>query len=255
MKEQLILLSFLLTCISIQAQKIEFKISDINTSKPIENASVFDRLENLLAITSVNGSFKIEEKDLPLNVSVKALNYQDIQLELSKAKTIIYLSPKSEALSEVLVRSSLIATRIKELPASISIISENDLERIDASNMVQVFNTVPGVYVNQGALNTTKLNIRGIGSRSQYSTNKIQAYFEGIPLTTGEGELTLDDFDPETISSIEIIKGPTSSIYGAGLGGAINMFAKGIGNEQTNISAKSIFGSYGLLQEYYFCKY
>ena len=100
------------------------------------------------------------------------------------------------------------------------------------------------MYVNQGALNTTKLNIRGIGARSQFSTNRIQAYFNGIPLTTGEGELTIDDFDAEAISKIEIIKGPTSSMYGAGLGGVINMFAANAEIDKTQLGISTQIGSF-----------
>ena len=248
LREKFILFSFLLTCISIQAQKVEFKILDLNNFKPIENATVFDRLDNLLAITNAVGVFEIEKRLLPTEVHIKALNYQVLQVNLKENDNVIYLSSDSESLAEVLVRSSLISTKIKELPASVNIISEHDLERIDASNLSLVFNQVPGIYVNQGALNTTKLNIRGIGSRSQYSTNKIQAYFEGIPLTTAEGELTLDDFDPETISSMEIIKGPISSMYGAGLGGAVNLYAKDARNKGTNLKVESLIGSYNLMK-------
>jgi iron complex outermembrane receptor protein len=53
--------------------------------------------------------------------------------------------------------------------------------------------------MQQGALNTNR-TIRGIGSRAQFGTTKIKAYFDGIPLTTGDGETTLDDLD---LASIE----------------------------------------------------
>jgi iron complex outermembrane receptor protein len=53
--------------------------------------------------------------------------------------------------------------------------------------------------MQQGALNTNRITIRGIGSRAQFGTTKIKAYFDGIPLTTG-GETTLDDLD---LASIE----------------------------------------------------
>jgi iron complex outermembrane receptor protein len=45
--------------------------------------------------------------------------------------------------------------------------------------------------MQQGALNTIKISIRGIGSRSQYGTQKIKNF---IPLTTAEGESTIEDY-------------------------------------------------------------
>ena len=103
---------------------------------------------------------------------------------------------------------------------------------------------MPGVFVGQGALNTNKINIRGIGSRAQYSTNRIKAYINGIPLTTAEGELTLDDFDPEYLDRIEIFKGPVSSAFGAGLGGAINLYTEKQRQEGKSIEAGFNYGSF-----------
>lgn len=45
--------------------------------------------------------------------------------------------------------------------------------------------------MQQGSLNTNKITIRGIGSRSQYSTTRIKAYFEEIPLTSAECKTSL----------------------------------------------------------------
>src|SRR5690606_20794256 len=146
----------------------------------------------------------------------------------------------------IIIRSTHIPSSLRRIPAAVSVISSGDPERLDPTNFAQSFNNVPVVYVNQGALNTTKLNIRGIGARSQYSTNRIQANFNGIPLTTAEGELTLDDMDPEAISNVEIIKGPASSIYGAGLGGVINLYSAEAENGVTRGAVKNLFGSYNM---------
>jgi iron complex outermembrane receptor protein len=54
--------------------------------------------------------------------------------------------------------------------------------------------------MQQGALNTIKISI-GFGSRSQYGTQKNKRLFQ-IPLTTAEGESTIEDIDLETIGSI-----------------------------------------------------
>ncbi len=53
--------------------------------------------------------------------------------------------------------------------------------------------------MQQGSLNTNRITIRGIGARSQYGTNRVKAYFNAIPLTSGEGETVLEDIDLATI--------------------------------------------------------
>ncbi|MEL7002961.1 MAG: TonB-dependent receptor, partial [Bacteroidota bacterium] len=79
------------------------------------------------------------------------------------------------------------------------------------------------------------------------STNRVRAYLNNIPLSTGEGETTIEDIDLNVIDRIEVLKGPASSIYGAGLAGVINL--------KTTSSIKSPFvstdfqvGSYGLVR-------
>lgn len=154
-----------------------------------------------------------------------------------------------EALSEVVIRSALIPERLKQMPAAVNVLTRADLERTDGVGFVGVLNLVPGIYVHQGALNTNKLSIRGAGARSQYSTNRIKAYFEGIPLSTAEGETTLDDLEPSSLGRVEVIKGPNSSLYGAGLGGVINLYAVRPERQGFSGDLETLFGSYGLVRK------
>ncbi|ARN76809.1 hypothetical protein BST97_01670 [Nonlabens spongiae] len=106
-------------------------------------------------------------------------------------------------------------------PVAVAQVDSLAIAQSDPVQFAQILQTVPGVSAQQGARNTLRISLRGIGSRSQYSTNRIKAYYGQIPLTTGDGETTLEDIDLLNIAGVEIIKGPNSSIYGAGLGGAI----------------------------------
>lgn len=138
------------------------------------------------------------------------------------------------ALSEVIVYSALIQKSIQNSAFAVSKITAKDIEYSDKTILTSVLNKVPGVYVQQGALNTNRIIIRGMGARSQFSTNRVKAYFEDIPLSNAEGETVIEDIDPETISNIEIIKGPNSSSFGAGLGGVIHL--------RTNYKNQNPFG-------------
>ena len=143
------------------------------------------------------------------------------KLQAQQNDTLI--TNKENALPEVLIRSTPITDTLQRIAASVNVITASDLQRGDQLSIANEINKNPGITMQQGALNTSRITIRGIGARSQYSTNRVKAYIEGIPLTTGEGETTLEDLDLNLIERIEIIKGPASSSYGAGLGGAINL--------------------------------
>lgn len=227
------------------SQDNQFTIRNATTNKAIENVQVFQN-NTPIAISDKNGNFTIPSQKLPSKFRLQMIGFatRTIRLDAKSERQILYLTPTLELLSEVVVRSTVIPKTIQKVPASINILTTADFNRTDATTILESFNNVPGIYVNQGALNTNKINIRGIGARSQYSTNRIQAFFDGIPLTTAEGELTLDDFDQETLDRIEIIKGPTSSLYGAGLGGAINLYSKSSTKKETLAKVSTQFGSF-----------
>ncbi|TRO65762.1 TonB-dependent receptor [Christiangramia sabulilitoris] len=232
--------------ISAYAQEFEGKVLDANTGKPLENVEVKDLISGKTSITNSEGKFEFEKIEFPLEIEFKKIGYLLLIKSFQERVQLrnIFLQREFSQLSEVIVRGSNIPQTIREIPASVGLISENDLERSDNFNLVQNFNYVPGVFVSQGALNTNKINIRGIGARSQYSTNRIKAYINGIPLTTTEGEVTLDDFDPEYLDRIEIFKGPVSSVFGAGLGGSINLYTKQNQKKQKSVSANYSYGSF-----------
>jgi len=257
LEKKLLAFLFLLCFGNIYSQTIKGKILNATSLQPVENSTIFNLASEVIVGSNNMGEFRIKADKLPVMLHISADGFTDQQVEIknSDQKIEIYLIPTSEVLSEVIIRSTIIPGKLQKIPAAVSLISSEDLKRIDASNLAQAFNNVPGVYVNQGALNTTKLNIRGIGARSQYSTNRIQAYFNGIPLTSAEGELTLDDIDLESLSGIEIIKGPTSSLYGAGLGGVINLYSAEADIDKTEVSVGSLFGSFGMLKKTVFASH
>ena len=227
-------------------QDFKGRLVDDHTGKPIENARVLTLGSANTTITDISGNFEFDNVEFPLELQFKVLGYRELvgSFEKSETRITVFLQKEIDQLSEVLIRSSNIPQEVRKIPASVSLISENDLERTDNFNLVQNFNYVPGVFVSQGALNTNKINIRGIGARSQYSTNRIKAYINGIPLTTAEGELTLDDFDAEYLDRIEIFKGPVSSVFGAGLGGAINLYTQQNRQDQRSVTADLSYGSF-----------
>jgi iron complex outermembrane recepter protein len=108
-------------------------------------------------------------------------------------------------------------------------------------------NQASGVFAHSGTLSTSRITIRGIGSRVPYATGKIRAYFNNIPLTNGSGISIVEQIDPSVIERIEIIKGPATSAYGAGLGGTINITSRQPFLKPAGISNSLLVGSYGLL--------
>lgn len=157
-------------------------------------------------------------------------------------------SVQVEKLNEIIISALHINTRSHDTPASIGILSKNELLQNNTTDITTVINTISGVFMQSANFTTTRISIRGIGARTPYGTNKIRAFYGSIPLTSGNSETVIDDIDLENLSQIEIIKGPLSSVYGAGLGGAILITPQISDKIGQNARVSSVFGSYGLLK-------
>ncbi|OXG08682.1 iron complex outermembrane receptor protein [Flavobacterium araucananum] len=172
--------------------------------------------------------------------------FQNTFAQKQKSKTID--SVKTQKLDEVLISPLHVNNRLQNTPASIGVLSKKDLQQNSATDISTVINTIPGVFMQSSNFTTTRISIRGIGARTPYGTNKIRAFYGSIPLTSGNSETVIDDIDLENIGQIEVIKGPLSSIYGAGLGGAILISPQLSKNNGENTRISSVFGSFGLLK-------
>ncbi|SMG31845.1 TonB-dependent receptor [Arenibacter troitsensis] len=115
-------------------------------------------------------------------------------------------------------------------------------------DMVSAINQISGVYILSGALNTNRITIRGVGARTLFGTDKLRLYYNDIPITNGSGFSTIESFDLENLSSVEVIKGPKATNYGANLGGAILLNSKQPTNESTYFRNNFTVGSYSLVK-------
>jgi iron complex outermembrane recepter protein len=159
---------------------------------------------------------------LNLNLAEAQNTYQKNQTEKQDSSKL------SGKIEEVTVTAFRTPYNLLNIPAPINLITPLQLEAGNSFTPVEALNQVPGIFMHHGTLNTNRLTIRGIGSRTPYSSNKIKAYFGEIPLTSGDGETTLEDLENSAIKRVEIIKGPSSSLFGAGLGGVMLFHPKNV---------------------------
>ena len=237
-------------CGTLSAQEISGRVIDAFTNEPLGGVKITSEEYSGVYFSETSGSFSFAVEALPVNLIFEYPGYgrKMITVEEYVDDLQVYLAPAEGSLSEVVLRSTIIPQELLETPAAVSVLSGEELERFDETNIMQNFSTVAGVNVQQGALNTNKLSIRGVGARSQYSTNRVKAYFMEIPISSAEGETTLDDLDPALVGRAEIIKGPTSSVYGAGLGGVITLFPAEAQEQGTTARIKGTYGSYNLIR-------
>ncbi|NDK56951.1 TonB-dependent receptor [Pontibacter fetidus] len=155
------------------------------------------------------------------------------------------LQPQQHILKEVEVQGYETNRPLLQTAGAISIIDSDVIQRSDESSLVRAVNTVPGVKMDERAPASYRLSIRGSTLRSPYGIRNVKLYFNGIPLTEANGTTALNLLDAASIGSIEILKGPTASVYGAGTGGTVLLEPK-----RSKLGAEAgagiSIGSYGL---------
>ena len=156
--------------------------------------------------------------------------------------------PVKNVLNEVIISSFHINDSLLHAPASIGILSTTDLQANNSTDIAVAMNRIPGIYMQTSGITTNRITVRGIGARTPYGTNKIRAFYGNIPLTSGNSETTIEDIDLENISQVEVIKGPLSSVYGAGLGGAILLKPMLFRQSGNTAAISTVHGSYGLMK-------
>ncbi len=199
------------------------------------------------AETNSEGYFELEVPALPVTLQARFLGFYDGFLDIydNTENVEIILEPipgKDAILGEAVVTSSKIKSN-----ESYELINGEDLNFHHPVSIAQALNTVPGVLMHSGTFNTNRITIRGIGNRSLFSTAKLRAYYDNIPLTSGVGETTIEDLDPATLSSATIYKGPQPGHYGAGLGGTIVLDSDNL-KRNNEVSTDFSMGHYGLMK-------
>jgi iron complex outermembrane receptor protein len=160
-----------------------------------------------------------------------------------------YAQSDSVQLQEVLVSSYLGDRPVLRLPASVALIDSAQIARQNPQSLVPVLNTVPGVRMEERSPGSYRLSIRGSLIRSPFGIRNTKIYLDEFPLTNAGGDAYLNLLDVNTISSIEVLKGPDGSLFGANSGGVLRISPFDKRDDSTHVRIGAGLGSYGLFQE------
>ena len=149
-------------------------------------------------------------------------------------------------LDNVIVKSTRIAVKKKQAPLSVSVknllINKNYSSKSSFSDFT---NSIPGLFTSSSNnfSQDLRISIRGFGARSAFGIRGIKLIVDGIPETTPDGQSQLDNLPLGLISNIEIIRGPSSMLYGNSSGGVININTLS-DNSVPYFKTSTIFGAY-----------
>ncbi len=141
--------------------------------------------------------------------------------------------------------------KVTEVPASVSIVTSDDIERYGYDNLAEVLTQLSGYYTSYDR-NYTYLGARGFSRPSDFN-NRIKLLIDGHSTNEGyygsTGIGTTLPIDVEAIERIEVVRGPGSALYGTGaMFSVINIITKTTESQDgLTLTAKSgDFGNKGI---------
>jgi iron complex outermembrane receptor protein len=227
-------------------------VVDQLTKDPVPGVVVLVKGTNDNTTTNDQGKFTISSANSITVLSFSRIGYISKDVSLSTAIKTLYIlltsSPVQLTGVEIVGNSQTLNSQ------SIGKLTEHDLDRASGLSLENSINTIPGVFMqSRTPWGGARITIRGYyPSTSGNSPNSnglgYQVFLNNIPVTDAAGTTVLDDIDFSSLGNVEVIKGPSSSLYGSFIAGTVNLTTSRPAPNQTSIEQQTIAGSYGLFR-------
>lgn len=245
------------------------RIIDASTKEPIAGASIHCTKENCTCgcITTASGNFELKCKDDCTELQISFIGYASQKIAVSNQLQTVMLTPAASQLQEVVLTANRgEGVKRSEAPVAISSISNKIIQDTRPTTADQVLNKVSGVNMVSLGNEQHQMSIR-----QPITTRSLFLYLEdGIPIRTSGlyNHNALLEMNMAATKSIEVIKGPSSSLYGSeAIGGVVNFIsaaptavpvlkvsaqANNLGYKRTDLMSSVTKGNWGFLLSGYY---
>ena len=198
------------------------------SGSPVPYASIAVVGSQRGVIADADGRFRVV--GLPLGdhvliASAQGFGAVETRVRAGSAEVVtIVLEPDPVALEALTVTGTMKSATVAESPVKVNVVPRAVLQRNATNNLVEAVQFVNGIYnqVDCGVCYTNSLRINGM--EGPYTAVLI----DGMPLMSSLASVYgLNGINPALIEQIEIIKGPSSTLYGSeAMAGVINVITK-----------------------------
>ena len=137
---------------------------------------------------------------------------------------MIGLAPEEPVeLGQIVVTATKTEVPLKNVAASITVITKEEIEARQATEIPSLLREVPGLNVTQQGSRGSTTTVFPRGGNSNFNLVLI----DGVKVNDAGGLYDFGDLSTDNIERIEIIRGPQSALYGAdAMGSVIQIFTK-----------------------------
>jgi len=143
----------------------------------------------------------------------------------SLAKSEEQQSKPETSMDEVVVTATRTEKSIADAPGSVSVVTAREIKRRNIQSVDEALNMLPGVFDNRikGLMGTTStVTFRGLSG-----SGRSLLLLDGMPLNDAySASQPWGGLNAQNMSRIEVVRGPSSSLYGGNaMGGVINFMS------------------------------
>ncbi len=154
------------------------------------------------------------------------------------------------ALEDYIVTDSEKKTQILNTNASIVVLTETDIKNSGHKTVKDLLSSIPGITdVSSGWGQVFKLSVRGTAP-SNGSAAGPAIYVDGTPLNTGRGYSLFNLIPVDIIEKIEVLRSPSSALYGMNAGRGVILITTKNGNKMKKDFGANVSMEYGSWNTY-----
>ena len=134
------------------------------------------------------------------------------------------------------------------VPSSVAVVQRDQIEFAQRrTSLDEALRGIPGLFVqnrrNYGLSGGIGLSIRA--PQPRFGLRGLSIIQDGIPITTADGTTEPGNVDLGSVGRIEVVRGPSSVLYGNSAGGVINLTTTFDTSRPLTVTPDIQFGSYG----------
>jgi vitamin B12 transporter len=162
-----------------------------------------------------------------------------VVMALAAADATAQAQPDTFRLREVVVTATRVPTPLSAVPGSVSVLSGDELRERGVRTVVEALRLVPGVTVMQSAGPGAQSSVFVRGGESDY----VQVLVDGVQVNDAGGAYNWAHLRAEDIDRIEIVRGPSSVLYGSNaVSGVVQIFTRAGGAPRIEAGVSSARG-------------
>jgi iron complex outermembrane receptor protein len=119
-------------------------------------------------------------------------------------------------LDDIVLSASKHEETLEESPANVFIISRKEIENYGCRNIGEALSLVPGLYITDD-YSLSMIGVRGTSFFGDWNS-RVMVLLDGRSITeqySGTNSIDVSGLDIDNVDRIEVIKGPSSSLYGS----------------------------------------